>query len=146
MKGVASMALPRTTVRERLTVVQENDLRVLIVEDEGRATSLLQHLQLKGDFGAKVTYDPGNALTLAGSGSYEVVMLQVPMRGADASELCRQMRAAGVVIPILLLAKRGSVDQIVAALNAGADDFMVEPIGTEPLMARLRTFKRRSTR
>jgi DNA-binding response OmpR family regulator len=138
------MALPMTTLRERLTVAQKDELRVLIVEDEGRATSLLQHLQLKGDIGAKVIHDPRNALTLAGSRSYQVVMLQIPMRGTDAIELCRRIRTAGVVTPILLLAKRGSVDQIVAALNAGADDFMIEPVETEPLIARLRTFQRRS--
>jgi DNA-binding response OmpR family regulator len=138
------MALPMTTLRERLTVAQKDELRVLIVEDGGRATSLLQHLQLKGDIGAKVIHDPGNALTLAGSRSYQVVMLQIPMRGTDAIELCRRIRTAGVVTPILLLAKRGSVDQIVAALNAGADDFMIEPVETEPLIARLRTFQRRS--
>jgi len=140
------MALPSTTVRERLPTVQDDELRVLIVEDERRATSLLQHLQLKEDSGAKVAHDRGNALALANSGSYDVVMLQVPMRGADTSELCRQIRAAGVLTPILLLAKRGSVDQIIAALNAGADDFMIEPVGTEPLMARLYTFKRRHAR
>ena len=140
------MALSSTTVRERLPIVQEDELRVLIVEDERRATSLLQHLQLKEASEAKLTHDSGNALALASTGSYDVVMLQIPMRGTDAIELCRQIRAAGVLTPILLLARRGSVDEIVAALNAGADDFMIEPVGTEPLMARLYTFKRRYAR
>lgn len=140
------MALSSTTVRERLPTVQEDELRVLIVEDERRATSLLQHLPFKEKSRAKVTHDPGNALMLAGAGSYDVVMLQIPMRGTDAIELCRQIRAAGVLTSILLVARRGSVDQIVAGLNAGADDFMIEPVGTEPLMARLYTFKRRYAR
>jgi two-component system, OmpR family, response regulator len=139
------MSLPITTVRERLAVVQKEGLRALVVEDQGRAVSLLQHLRLKRDMAAEITHDQGQALTLARNGCFDVIMLQLPMRGMNAIELCGQIRAAGVITPILLLAKRGSVDPIIAALNAGADDFLIEPVGTEPLMDRLYTFKRRST-
>jgi two-component system response regulator MprA len=67
------------------------------------------------------------------------------MEGEDGSiAVCRELRRGGVATPILILAQRGSIDDVVKAIDAGADDFMIEPVEVELLIARLRAFLRRT--
>jgi DNA-binding response OmpR family regulator len=83
------------------------------------------------------------ALSLIRLEPYDAVVLDVMLPGIDGLEVCRRMRAQQVGIPILLLTARDSIDDRVAGLDAGADDYLVKPFAFAELAARLRALARR---
>jgi two-component system response regulator MprA len=74
----------------------------------------------------------------------DVVVLDVSMPGVDGLEVCRRLRKAGDRTPVLMLTAREGVDDRVAGLDAGADDYLVKPFALEELLARLRALLRRA--
>ena len=87
--------------------------------------------------------DGGAALAAIERSAPDLVVLDVAMPGLDGLVVCRRLRAKGMTIPILLLTARDSVDDRVAGLDAGADDYLVKPFAAEELSARLRALLRR---
>jgi two-component system response regulator MprA len=77
------------------------------------------------------------------SGRYDAIVLDVSMPLLDGLEACRRMRAAGDTTPVLMLTARDAVDDRVAGLDAGADDYLVKPFALRELQARLRALLRR---
>ena len=73
----------------------------------------------------------------------DLIVLDLGLPGVDGSELLRRVREAGMVVPVLILTARGSVDERVAGLNAGADDYLSKPFAFTELMARLHALLRR---
>lgn len=116
----------------------------LIVDDEpSLRESLARALDLEGFEVA--TADSGEqALTDLKSGGFDVVVLDVAMPGIDGLEVLRRMRSAGNSTPVLMLTARDAVDDRVAGLEAGADDYLVKPFALRELTARLKALLRRS--
>ena len=85
------------------------------------------------------------ALLMAGSGSYDAVVLDVMLPGIDGFETCRRLRRDGVWAPVLMLTARGSLDDRVTGLDGGADDYLIKPFAFAELLARLRALDRRGT-
>jgi two-component system OmpR family response regulator len=85
------------------------------------------------------------ALAMAGSADYDAVVLDVMLPGIDGFETCRRLRRDGFWAPVLMLTARGSLDDRVAGLDGGADDYMVKPFAFAELLARLRALVRRGT-
>ena len=83
------------------------------------------------------------AVWMAGSTEYDVVLLDVMLPGLDGFEVCRRLRADGVWTPVLILTARDSVEDRVAGLDGGADDYLVKPFSFEELLARIRALARR---
>jgi two-component system OmpR family response regulator len=80
---------------------------------------------------------------MAGATSYDVVVLDVMLPGIDGFETCRRLRAAGIATPVLMLTARGTVEDRIAGLDGGADDYLVKPFSFGELTARLRALWRR---
>ncbi len=85
------------------------------------------------------------ALWMAGAVDYHAVVLDLMLPGIDGVEVCRSLRERGVWAPVLMLTARDGVDDRVAGLDAGADDFLLKPFAFAELLARLRALVRRGT-
>jgi two-component system OmpR family response regulator len=82
-------------------------------------------------------------LISAGAHAYDVIVLDVMLPGIDGFETCRRLRAASIWAPVLMLTARDSVEDRVAGLDTGADDYLVKPFAFAELLARLRALVRR---
>jgi two-component system OmpR family response regulator len=120
-------------------------MRVLVVEDEPRMASLIRRGLLGEGLAADVAGSGEDGLWLAESHDYDAIVLDVMLPGIDGFETCRRLRAAGVWAPVLMLTARDAVEDRVAGLDTGADDYLVKPFAFAELLARLRALARRGT-
>jgi len=118
-------------------------MRVLIVEDELRMAGLIRRGLVTEGLAADVAGTGKDALWMAPAHDYDAVVLDVMLPDLDGFEVCRRLRAAGVWSPVLMLTARDSVDDRVAGLDSGADDYLVKPFAFAELLARLRALARR---
>jgi two-component system, OmpR family, response regulator len=118
-------------------------MRVLIVEDELRMASLIRRGLTNEGLAADVAGRGADALWMAEAHEYDAVLLDVMLPDIDGFEICRRLRAAGVWAPVLMLTARDSVEDRVAGLDSGADDYLVKPFSFAELLARLRALARR---
>jgi DNA-binding response OmpR family regulator len=121
-------------------------MHVLVVEDERRLATLLRRVLTEERHVVDIANDGVEGLDLAESGTYDLVILDVMLPKLDGVEVCRQMRASPVETPVLMLTARGSVEDRVAGLKAGADDYLVKPFAMEELLARVDALLRRRGR
>jgi two-component system, OmpR family, response regulator len=118
-------------------------MRVLVVEDDPKMAALLAR-GLREDGVAVDVADRGeDALWMAGSTDYDALVLDVMLPGIDGFEACERLRADGVAAPVLLLTARDAVEDRIAGLDGGADDYLVKPFAFGELLARLRALARR---
>ena len=94
-------------------------------------------------YAADVAGTGEDAIDLAGAIPYDAIVLDVMLPGLGGIEVCRQLRASGVWTPILMLTARDGIEDRVAGLDAGADDYLVKPFSFAELLARLRALARR---
>ncbi|MFV0127725.1 response regulator transcription factor [Streptomyces sp. HMX112] len=118
-------------------------MRLLIVEDEKRlALALAAGLRAEG-FAVDVVHDGTEGLHLAGTGSYDLVVLDIMLPGMNGYRVCGALRAAGNDVPILMLtAKDGEYDEA-EGLDTGADDYLTKPFSYVVLVARVKALLRR---
>lgn len=139
------MAPVRVRLREDGVRLREDTcMRVLVVDDEPPVReSIGRSLRYEG-YQVELAADGHTALDAVRARRPDVVVLDVMMPGMDGLEACRRLRSAGDRVPVLLLTARRAVDDRVAGLDAGADDYLVKPFAVEELLARLRALLRRS--
>ena len=120
-------------------------MKILVVDDERAVReSLRRALELEG-YEIELAGDGGEALsTLEDDEQPDVVILDVLMPGVDGLEVCRRLRASGNAVPVLMLTARDEVENRVAGLDAGADDYVTKPFALEELLARVRALLRRT--
>jgi two-component system OmpR family response regulator len=118
-------------------------MRVLVVEDEVKMASLLRRGLLEEGHAVDVASSGDDALWMAQAIEYDAVVLDVMLPGLDGLEVCRRLRSAGVWSPVLMLTARDAVEDRVAGLDAGADDYLPKPFSFAELLARLRALVRR---
>jgi two-component system response regulator MprA len=120
--------------------------KVLVVDDDPAVReSLRRALALEG-YEVELAADGEQALDRIDNGDEPgAIVLDVMMPAPDGIEVCRRVRAGGNKVPILMLTARGAVDDRVAGLDAGADDYLVKPFALDELFARLRALLRRNT-
>jgi two-component system OmpR family response regulator len=118
-------------------------VRILIVEDELKMAGLLRRGLVEEGHAADVATSGEDALWMAQSHPYEAIVLDVMLPGVDGFETCRRLRHAGVWTPVLMLTARDGVDDRVAGLDVGADDYLTKPFSFAELLARLRALVRR---
>jgi two-component system response regulator MprA len=121
-------------------------VRVLVVDDERAVRdSLRRALELEG-YDVELAADGEEALErLAQNGEPDAVVLDILMPRMDGLEVCRRLRREGHRLPVLMLTARDEVENRVAGLDAGADDYVTKPFALEELLARLRALLRRTT-
>ncbi len=122
-------------------------VKILVVDDERAVReSLRRALQLEG-YEIELAADGREALSVLGEEDPQpdAVILDVLMPGVDGLEVCRRLRDAGNRVPVLMLTARDEVENRVAGLDAGADDYVTKPFALEELLARVRALLRRTT-
>ena len=118
-------------------------MRVLIVEDELRMASLIRRGLSKEGLAVDIAAKGEDALWMAGSTDYDAIVLDVMLPGMNGFETCEKLRKKDVWAPVLMLTARDSVEDRVAGLDRGADDYLVKPFAFAELLARLRALVRR---
>ena len=118
-------------------------MRVLVVEDEVKMASLIRRGLREDGLSADVAITGEDALWMAEATEYDAIVLDVMLPGIDGFETCRRLRAQGVWAPVLMLTARDAVEDRVAGLDGGADDYLTKPFSFAELSARLRALARR---
>jgi two-component system OmpR family response regulator len=118
-------------------------MRVLVVEDEVKMAALIRRGLVEQGLAADVAPSGEEALVMAGSSEYDAIVLDVILPGIDGFATCRRLREDGVWAPVLMLTARGAVEDRVAGLDGGADDYLTKPFSFAELLARLRALVRR---
>jgi two-component system, OmpR family, response regulator len=118
-------------------------MRVLIVEDQAKLAALLRRGLTREGMAVDVIGHGEEAVPMASATPYDAIVLDLMLPGVDGFEVCRRLRSGGVWSPILMLTARDSVDDRVAGLDAGADDYLTKPFSYAELLARLRALVRR---
>jgi two-component system, OmpR family, copper resistance phosphate regulon response regulator CusR len=112
--------------------------RVLIAEDEPRIASFIEKGLRAHGFTTSVAGDGRTARAAALSGEFDLVVLDIGLPGMDGFEVLRSLRAERCTVPVIILTARDSVQDTVAGLEGGADDYMPKPFRFEELLARVR--------
>jgi two-component system OmpR family response regulator len=118
-------------------------MRILVVEDELKMAGLLRRGLREEGHAADVARTGDDALWMAAAVEYDAVVLDLMLPGLDGVEVCRGLRERGIWTPVLMLTARDAVEDRVAGLDAGADDFLPKPFSFAELLARLRALGRR---
>jgi len=118
-------------------------MRVLVVEDELKMAALLKQGLEEHDHSVTVVHDGQEALELASSHAFDVVVLDVMLPGLDGFEVARRLRKNHTQVAILMLTARDAVPDIARGLDVGADDYLTKPFAFAELLARIRALGRR---
>jgi len=112
--------------------------RVLIAEDEDRISSFVDKGLRASGYTTTVSANGLEALTLAESGNFDLVLLDVGLPGIDGFEVLKRLRATNTALPVIMLTARTGVADTVAGLDGGANDYMPKPFKFDELLARIR--------
>lgn len=118
-------------------------MRLLIVEDEPEAARLLANGLREMAYAVDVAHDGITAIEKAYCNAYDLVVLDLMLPGKNGYAVCRELRASGNTLPILMLTAQDRVDQKISGLDSGADDYLTKPFDLAELGARIRALLRR---
>ncbi len=118
--------------------------RILVADDEPAVRTALERALKVDGYEIELAIDGTAALEKVASGRPDAIVLDILMPGMDGLEVCRRLRKEGNDVPILLLTARDAIEDRVAGLDAGADDYLVKPFALQELLARVRALLRRS--
>jgi heavy metal response regulator len=118
-------------------------MRILLVEDDPRIARFVSQALREQAYAVDAAAGGEDALFKASINDYDAVILDVMIPGRDGFEVCRELRAAGSSVPVIMLTARDDVRDRVEGLDSGADDYLTKPFEVAELLARLRALLRR---
>lgn len=120
-------------------------MNVLIVEDDNSVARFLKQAMTEAGYSPQVVSDGLDALDTAKSTSFDLILLDVMIPQLDGFEVCRRLRAARVMTPILFITARDALEDKIEGLDSGGDDYIVKPFQIAELLARARALLRRGS-
>ncbi|AUD03692.1 response regulator transcription factor [Spirosoma pollinicola] len=120
-------------------------MNILIIEDEVKTVQSIKQGLEEHHWEVDVAYDGTMGFQLATRSTYALIISDIILPGINGLELCRKLRAANILTPILMLTALGTTDDKIMGLDAGADDYLVKPFEFRELMARVRALTRRNS-
>src|SRR6267142_42749 len=120
-------------------------MRILVVEDDRKVASFIHDGLVQEGYAVDVLHDGNHAGEQALACDYDAVVLDLMLPGRSGFQVLRDIRARKATVPILILTAKDSLEERVAGLDSGADDYMVKPFALAELSARLRAVLRRGT-
>ena len=118
-------------------------MRLLLAEDEKSLSRAVKAILEKNNFSVDAVYDGAEALEYLESGNYDGVIMDVMMPKMDGITALKKLRAAGNMVPVLVLAAKSEIDDKVEGLDSGANDYLTKPFHFQELEARIRSLTRR---
>lgn len=118
-------------------------MRILIVEDEVNLAEALVQILRKNNYSVDAVHDGKEGLDFALSGIYDLLLLDIMLPGMDGISILKELRSEGVATPVIMLTAKGEIDDKIAGLDYGADDYVAKPFSTGELLARIRAALRR---
>ena len=118
-------------------------MRILVADDEKEMAHALQAMLKRGRYSVDVVYDGQDALDYSLAENYDCLVLDIMMPGLDGLEVLKRLREQGVYTPVLLLTAKSQVEDRIADLNCGADDYLPKPFVMGEFMARVGALTRR---
>ena len=118
-------------------------MRILLVEDEIHLAQALTEILKKNMYAADAVYDGQSGLEYALSGVYDLIILDIMLPKMSGIEILKNLRAEKKSVPVLMLTAKDEIEDKVAGLDYGADDYMTKPFSTDELLARVRALLRR---
>jgi DNA-binding response OmpR family regulator len=118
-------------------------MRILLIEDDKRLAALVSSVLEQENFSVDVANDGDTGLELALRGVHDVAIIDWMLPGQDGPTICRKVRAARLPTGLLMLTARGQVEDRVAGLESGADDYLTKPFAFDELIARIHALTRR---
>lgn len=118
-------------------------MQVLIIEDETKVAGFIRQALEEEGHAVDLASDGGEGFRLAMTVDYDIIILDLLLPERDGLEVCRDLRSSGRRMPILMLTARGALQDKVAGLDTGADDYLTKPFAVAELLARVRALLRR---
>ncbi len=118
-------------------------MRILVIEDTQRIAQAIQKGLTAHGYSVDIALDGQQGYDLAATEPYSVIILDLMLPSMDGLTICRELRAENITTPILMLTAKGEVDDRVAGLTIGADDYLPKPFAFEELVARVKALARR---
>ncbi len=118
-------------------------MRVLVVEDEVKMRDALRRGLQAAGYAVEVAADGEAGMALAAKGDNDAIVLDIKLPDINGFEVCRRLRRAEVWTPVLMLTALGDIEERIAGLDAGADDYLIKPFAFSELLSRLRAIIRR---
>ena len=118
------------------------DMRILLAEDERELSKALVKIFEKNNYSVDAVYDGEDALAYLEAGNYDAAVLDIMMPKADGISVLKTIRAEGNMIPVLMLTAKSEIEDRVAGLDSGANDYLPKPFDTRELLARIRSITR----
>jgi two-component system copper resistance phosphate regulon response regulator CusR len=119
-------------------------MRILLVEDEPRVARFVAKGLRERSYAVDIAVDGESALYQTEINDYDLIILDVMLPGRDGFAVCRRLRKRDIKTPVLMLTARDAIDDRVAGLDSGADDYLVKPFEFKELLARVRALLRRA--
>lgn len=119
-------------------------MKILIAEDEISTAKALKVILEKSKFSVDIVHNGNDAWNYIQAGPYEVIVLDIMMPGMNGLEVLAKLRANDIKTPVLMLTAKGELEDRVAGLEAGADDYLPKPFASAELIARVKALSRRS--
>jgi DNA-binding response OmpR family regulator len=118
-------------------------LHVLVIEDDAMVARVVARALDSAGYSVDASESASEGLNLATNGSYDAILLDLELPDRDGLEVLRELRGAGLTTPILIMTGRDDDEHVVRGLDAGADDYLLKPVSTDVLKARVRAAIRR---
>ena len=120
-------------------------MRILIVEDEKKIADFIKRGLKEEGYAVDVAYDGEEGQFLAKTNEYDLVLLDLMLPKLDGLTLCRALRKSGILVPIIMVTAKDTIEDKVIGLDSGADDYITKPFAFEELLARIRAVFRKKS-